>query len=165
MRHLRKVCIGCDVRNRYTFSTLVGKGSFAKVNLAIRKKDQAKFAIKSIKKALMFKEKRNLGCLIKEIQVQRMVNHPNAIKLYEVYESDMYIHLVLEYINSGDLLNHINTKGTYSEKDASTLAFKILGVLEYCHARNIIHRDLKLENLMVMYVPLTPLARIIKATS
>lgn len=151
MKYLARVCVRCDVMAHYTFDTLLGKGNFAKVHLATRKKDAAKFAVKTIKKDILFKQQRNMNCMMKEIQVQRMINHPNALKLYEVYESEPYVHLVLEYIKSGDLLNHIKSKGTYCEKDASVITFKILSMLEYCHARNIIHRDLKLENLMIMY--------------
>ena len=136
--------------DKFSFDSLLGRGSFARVHLATKRKSKKRFAIKTMKKDMLFQKGRNLDCVIKEIEVQRMLDHPNVIKLYEVYESDLYLHLVLEYIKGGDLLGYINNKGTYNEKDASLLAFKILTVLEYCHELNIIHRDLKLENLMIM---------------
>lgn len=86
----------------------------------------------------------------KELNILRRTNHPNIVKLYQVYESEFYIHLVEEYLPGGDLLTHIQNKGAYSEKDASIVIKCILDALEYCHARNIIHRDLKPENLIVM---------------
>ena len=98
----------------------------------------------------MIQKGRNMDCLIKEIDIMRVVDHPNIIKLYEVYESDRYIHLVLEYLKGGDLLEKIQNKGVYSEKDASFVTFCALQVLDYCHSRNIVHRDLKPENLIIV---------------
>ena len=88
--------------------------------------------------------------VLKEIEILRQINHPGVIKLYEVYESELYIHLILEYLQGGELLSHLQSKGVYSEKDASTLIKCVLEALEYCHARNIVHRDLKPENLIIM---------------
>ena len=88
--------------------------------------------------------------VLKEIEILRQINHPGVIKLYEVYESELYIHLILEYLQGGELLSHLQSKGVYSEKDASALIKCVLEALEYCHARNIVHRDLKPENLIIM---------------
>ena len=91
-----------------------------------------------------------MSSIIKEIHLLRKINNPNIIKLYEVYENELYIHLVLEWLKGGDLLNHLMEKGAYTEKDASMLIKLVLEALEYCHSRNIIHRDLKPENLIIM---------------
>jgi serine/threonine protein kinase len=118
--------------------------------LAIRNKDKAKFAIKTIEKTKLQETPRNLCALAKEIEILRRINHPNVIKLFEVYENELYVHLVLEYINGGELSNHILSKGAYSEKDASLAIKNVLEALAYCHSKSIVHRDLKPENLMVM---------------
>lgn len=89
--------------------------------------------------------------MVREIELLRLLNHPGIVKLYEVYESNSHIYLIMEYIKGGDLLHHLKNKGIYSEKDASFLIMQALEVLNYCHSRNIIHRDLKPENLMVEY--------------
>ncbi len=91
-----------------------------------------------------------LTFLSRELDILRRVNHPAIIKLYEVYEDKLYIHMVIEYLQGGDLLSHLGNKGVYSEKDASTATRKVLEALEYCHSRNIIHRDLKPENLIMV---------------
>lgn len=151
LKNLQKMCIQYNIMDVYSFENLIGKGSFAKVHLCTNKKNNEKFAIKTIKKETMIRQGRNMDCLIKEIEIMRIADHSNIIKLYEVYESDMYIHLVMEYIDGGDLLDKIKNKGVYSEKDACFVIFCILGILDYCHAKNIIHRDLKPENLIIMY--------------
>jgi len=87
----------------------------------------------------------------KEIMLLRKMNHPNIIKLYEVYEDEAYVHLVLEYLKGGELFKYLQNKGLYSEKDASLAIRLLLEALDYCHSINIVHRDLKPENLILRY--------------
>ena len=103
-----------------------------------------------MEKQKLMESETNMQMILNEIEIMRKINHPNIIKLYEVYESDLYIHLVLEYLRGGELLTHLKNKGAYSEKDAAIVIRRVLEALEYCHSQNIIHRDLKPENLIVM---------------
>ena len=86
---------------------------------------------------------------MKEIEILRIVNHENVIKLYEVYESNTHLHLVFEFLGGGELLEHIKQKGIYTESDAAQIIGKILEALDYCHKKKIVHRDLKPENLIL----------------
>lgn len=86
----------------------------------------------------------------REIKILRMINHPNVIKLYEVYENKQNVHLVLEYLKGGQLLTKLRDKGQFSEKNTALVIKQILGALKYCHCRNIVHRDLKPENLLLV---------------
>lgn len=79
----------------------------------------------------------------------RAIDHENIIKLYEVYESDKYIHLVFEYLEGGELFERIKSKGLYQEKDAISVMKNLLLALDYLHQKGIIHRDLKPENLIL----------------
>ena len=79
----------------------------------------------------------------------RHLDHGQIIKLYEVYESSQHIYLVLELLNGGELFNKITKKTHYSEKEACTLMKKLLSALDYLHSKGIMHRDLKLENLIL----------------
>jgi len=128
---------------------MLGEGSFGKVYLGTNKRNDKQVAIKSLGKAKLCKKFRDIKCLVREIELLRLLNHPGIVKLYEVYESASHIYLIMEYIKGGDLLHHLKTKFIYSEKDAAYLIMQALEVLNYCHSRNIIHRDLKPENLMV----------------
>jgi len=149
-KSLKKVCVLCHLKRKYNLGELLGKGTFAKVYLATKIKNKTQFAVKSIKKKLLFKTANNMDCLIKGIRVLRYLNHPNIIKLYEIYESANHVHLVMEYIKGEDLFSHLKLKGVYSEKDSSLLIMQVLEVLNYCHSLNVIHRDLKPENLMIV---------------
>lgn len=148
---LRKVCISYNVCYRYSFEKLLGKGHFAKVHRAIRKRDGKTFAIKTVDKLKLVENSRNMQSIVREIQILRKLNHPNIIKLYEVYENDLYIHIVLEYLNGGELYQQLQSKGIYSESDAVLVFKSVLEALEYCHSKNVIHRDLKPENLILRY--------------
>ncbi len=79
----------------------------------------------------------------------RLIDHPNIIKLEEVYEGDFHIYLVMELIKGGELFDRIINKGHYSEKDAAIMIRKLLSAVDYLHDRGIMHRDIKPENLLL----------------
>ena len=94
---------------------------------------------------------KTLLSLQKEIDIMRRMDHPRIIKLYEVYENEAFIHLILEYLGGGELFQLLQTRGIYCEEDAAIAMRCVLEALEYCHKKNIIHRDLKPENLILVY--------------
>eukprot|EP00826_Nyctotherus_ovalis_P050355 TRINITY_DN6160_c0_g1_i2.p1 TRINITY_DN6160_c0_g1~~TRINITY_DN6160_c0_g1_i2.p1 ORF type:complete len:258 (+),score=44.05 TRINITY_DN6160_c0_g1_i2:197-970(+) len=147
---LKRVCVSVDFEADYSFGMLIGRGGFSKVYLGIRRKDGAKRAIKIVKKKKLYQNIKNRMLLIKEIEIMRRLEHPRIIKLYAVYETDKAIYLVTEYIEGGELLQRVNNNGPFSEKGASMVIKCVLEALEYCHKNNIVHRDLKLENLILV---------------
>ena len=84
-----------------------------------------------------------------EIDVLRNMKHPNVIELYEVYESSKYIHLLLPYLEGGELFERIKAKGLYKESDAVKVMRSFLSALKYLCEKNVVHRDLKPENLIL----------------
>lgn len=79
----------------------------------------------------------------------RNLDHPNIIKLYEVYETDNHINLVLELLKGGELFDKILQKTFFTEQDAAVLMHKLLDALAYMHGKGMMHRDLKPENLIL----------------
>ena len=79
----------------------------------------------------------------------REIDHPGIIKLYEVYESPYYVHLVMEYLSGGELFKLIQDSVVYTEQDAALLIRNVLNAIEYLHTKNIVHRDIKPENLIL----------------
>lgn len=79
----------------------------------------------------------------------RKLNHPNVIALYEVYESTKYIHLLLPYLEGGELFERIKAKGLYKESDAVIVMRHFLSALAYLAENKVVHRDLKPENLIL----------------
>ena len=81
-------------------------------------------------------------------------DHPNIIKLYEVYEDNRYIYLIMECCSGGELfdriLDRINSKNLYTEKQACHIFKQMVSAICYCHSQKICHRDLKPENLLFL---------------
>jgi len=89
-----------------------------------------------------------VGLLQTEVEILRSVDHPNIIKLFEVFEDHHHIRMVMELVTGGELFDRIVDRGHYCEKDAALAMQQLCSALEYLHARNIVHRDLKPENLL-----------------
>ena len=83
-----------------------------------------------------------------EIDILKKVQHPHIIQLYELYETEQRIYLVMELVTGGELFDSIVARGHYTEADASRIVYKILKAVEYLHDLGIAHRDLKPENLL-----------------
>lgn len=88
--------------------------------------------------------------LEREIQVLCKVDHPNCIKLYAVYITPRKVYIVTELVTGGELLDRVTEKGNYTEKDAASIIRQILSGVAYLHSKGIVHRDLKLENMIML---------------
>ena len=98
VQQLKLSVVLLDLKDTYAIEQLIGKGNFAKVHSCHNKLSQEKFALKSIEKSLIKKNKRNSTSMLSEIDILRRVEHKHVIKMFEVYESDKYVHLVLEML-------------------------------------------------------------------
>lgn len=76
------------------------------------------------------------------------MDHPNVLKIFEIFDEIDFIYLVLELLKGGELFDRIVEKENYSEKEAAETVRPIVDALRYCHSLGIIHRDLKPENLL-----------------
>ncbi|KAL8701747.1 MAG: hypothetical protein Q9224_000357 [Gallowayella concinna] len=85
----------------------------------------------------------------REVIIMKLIEHPNVISLYDVWENRGELYLVLEYIEGGELFDHISKNGTLPEHEAIRIFRQIIAGLSYCHRFNICHRDLKPENLLL----------------
>lgn len=148
---LTPLCILLDLNSKYSRMNKIGKGNFATVYKYKRKSDDKCFAVKSLekKKIIESKRKRDTNPLLSEIDIMRVCDHPQVIKLYEVYEADKHVHLVMEILEGGELFNRIRNKGTYTESDAIKVMKNLLEALAYLHDKGVVHRDLKPENLIL----------------
>ncbi len=79
----------------------------------------------------------------------KKIKHTNVIRLLEVFESDAHLLMVMEYVGGGDLLQFIKTKGPLIEGDAKNLFKQIVFGLAHIHCRSVIHRDIKLDNILL----------------
>ena len=77
------------------------------------------------------------------------LDHPNILRLYEVFEDDKRYYLVTELCKGGELFDEIIKNGVFSEKAAAEVIQQILRAVSYCHEKEIVHRDLKPENVLI----------------
>lgn len=133
-----------DVKDSYDFGKKLGDGSYGSVFLGTHKVTGQVRAIKQIPKSRIRDPER----MESEISIMRNADHPNIVKLYEVFEDPRFVYLVMECCSGGELFNHIIEKKQLSEKEAAHLFHELLSSIRYLHNSNIVHRDLKPENLL-----------------
>jgi len=159
---LKTVCIQDDFEMRYKMGEIIGTGSTATVRVAINQDTGVKYAIKCIEKEKLAEKSHSLvffinhlckkDYLINEIEILRLLKHPNIVALHEIYENDSYVYLVFELSKGGNLEQKVKSrKCGVNEKEAAEAMKVILETLMYCHENGIIHRDLKLSNIIVVY--------------
>jgi len=135
-----------SIEDFYELGREIGRGGFSVVVEGTCKKTGDKFAIKCIKKTMV--EGEDIKLLRREIKIMKRVNHPNILKLYEVFEDDEEFFLVMELVLGKELFDKIVERGQYSERDASNIVRQIVAAVDYLHSNGIAHRDLKPENLL-----------------
>ncbi|KAJ6151293.1 hypothetical protein N7470_007887 [Penicillium chermesinum] len=85
----------------------------------------------------------------REVVIMKLIEHPNVISLYDVWENRGELYLVLEYVEGGELFDYVSQKGPLHEQEAVRIFRQIIAGLGYCHRFNICHRDLKPENILL----------------
>ena len=130
----------------YEIGQVLGKGSYGIVYKGIHKITGEERAIKQIPKSKIKKEK--FKRFINEVNALKQLDHPNIIKLFEVYEEGKYVYLVQEMCCGGELYDQIVDKIYFSEKQASSYFKQMVQAILYCNKNRISHRDLKPENFM-----------------
>ena len=148
-KYLCPFCILSNIGNDFEITKDLGRGNFSIVHLGIRRKTGEEYAIKSIYKDKIQDKLDSIESIINEIVTLRKMNHPQIIKLFEVYVTEKSIHLVFEYLSGGELFDQIDEKGIFSELEAQSLIKSMLQTLSYVHSKYIIHRDLKPENIIL----------------
>ncbi|ODV82188.1 kinase-like protein, partial [Suhomyces tanzawaensis NRRL Y-17324] len=135
----------------YILGSTLGEGEFGKVKLGWRKdgKHPSQVAIKLIKRDSILKDSESEIKIHREINSLKLLNHPNIVNLVEVMKSGKYIGIVLEYASGGELFDYILHHKYLKENVAKKLFAQLISGVDYMHSKGLIHRDLKLENLLL----------------
>jgi calcium-dependent protein kinase len=140
--------LGKKFRESYTVIKEIGAGAFGRVYKVRHKVTNNTFACKQISKSHIVDN----DTFDKEIELLIKMDHPNIIKLYEVYDDKRYIYLIMEECVGGELFDRLIEKAEkrklFTEMEAQKIFFQIVSAICYCHKFKICHRDLKPENLL-----------------
>ncbi|KAK8692587.1 hypothetical protein V6N13_076044 [Hibiscus sabdariffa] len=132
----------------FTFGRELGRGSSGVTFLCTEIATGIEFACKSIPKTRV-KPNTQADEVRREIKVlQRLSGQKNIVRIKGVYEDNLCVHIVMEFCGGGELLNLINEKQYFSERETAELIKIIVGIVKTCHSRGVMHRDLKPENLV-----------------
>jgi len=146
IKALADVTIG-DIAHRYEMQGELGRGRFSVVCSAMHKAENAAYAVKVVENESLTDEE-NLEALETEIRILRKLDHPYIVTLKEVVTTESQTYIVMELLSGGELFNRIVDKGCFPEPEAAALFAQIMLSMEYLHSLDIVHRDVKPENIL-----------------
>ncbi|KAI4470562.1 serine/threonine-protein kinase ial-related [Holotrichia oblita] len=136
--------------NDFELGNRMGRGKFGRVYCAREKVTGFVVALKTLMKAEIVKggvERQ----ILREIEIQSHLKHPNILNLYTWFHDAYRIYLVLEFASEGELYNHLKNSpgGRFPEDRSARYTYQVADALDYCHRNHVIHRDIKPENLLL----------------
>jgi calcium-dependent protein kinase len=108
-----------------------------------------KFAVKIVSKVGLPSDHLKRKVVESQFKLIRSMDHPSVLKLHDFFEDSCNYYLVMEYVKGGDLLTKLEKTGRLSEKEAAKVMKQLLSALAFMHSHNVIHRDVKCENVLI----------------
>jgi serine/threonine protein kinase len=133
----------------FEFIRLLGEGATCKVFQVKRKKTGKVYAVKVLDKSRILGNHRKIEQALTERQVLVEVRHPFIVQLHWTFQTRSHLFFVLEFCPGGELFFHLSKRGRFDEEISRFYFSEVLLGLEYLHSKNIIYRDLKLENILL----------------
>ncbi|KAL5120433.1 hypothetical protein ACEQ8H_001723 [Pleosporales sp. CAS-2024a] len=133
----------------YILGQTLGEGEFGKVKMGWKRDSTVEVAIKLIRRETLGSNSNRLQKIYREIQILRQLDHPNIVRLHEMVETERHISIILEYASGGELFDYILNHRYLKDGPARKLFSQLISGVGYLHCKGIVHRDLKLENLLL----------------
>lgn len=137
-----------NLKHRYELQETLGKGTYGKVKRAIERFSGRVVAIKSIRKDKI-RDEQDMVHIRREIEIMSSLSHPHIISIYEVFENKDKIVIIMEYASKGELYDYISERRRLTERETRHFFRQIVSAVHYCHKSGVVHRDLKLENILL----------------
>ena len=132
----------------YELICSIGSGNYAEVYKAYDETHKKHVAVKVIQLAKANARYRK-KFLPMEVEILKECKHPNIIKMYEMNQTNNKVYMIMEFAANGPLADWLKNRGALTESTAHPIFTKILEAIHHMHSRNIAHRDLKLENILI----------------
>lgn len=136
-----------QIEDIYEFGEVLGRGSFGVVKEATNKATGSRWAIKAVNK-----EKAGTSAvklLEREVLIMKKIDHEHLVHLEEIYETSKRMYLVMELCDAGGVQKLLEKKTQFTEKETWTVINQLAHAVAYLHDCDIVHRDLKLENILL----------------
>ena len=139
----------------YTMEKLLGEGSFGKVHLTRKEGDSKKYATKELDREEIDSSEAK-KYLINEIRILQSLNHPNIVKFVDIKKTKKHYYIMMEFCNGGELSKNLEKymikNGTaFPEELVQHFMRQIIDAFKYIHGKKIIHRDVKLDNILLNF--------------
>jgi serine/threonine protein kinase len=155
---VRRVSSVKEITDAYEVLEKIGTGGFSTVARARDRRTGAEVAIKVVDKSKYAPTDRSFD---REVAVLSEVRHENVVELYATYVTERNVFMVCELVTGGELLDRVSRAGSFTEDEAKSVIRQVLSAVAHMHARNIVHRDLKLENILLSDAGAGPLVKLI----
>ena len=137
-----------NANDNYEILSILGDGMFGNVKLAQDKKTKEKVAIKVLEKKKIKDDEDKYHVKI-EIEILKKISHLNVIKTKKILEDSENIYIIMEYCEKGELFDRIVEEIYLANDEAACYFYQLINGLDYIHQKGIVHRDLKLENILL----------------
>ncbi|KAF2471971.1 protein kinase kin1 [Lindgomyces ingoldianus] len=155
----RRTTISAPHTGQWSLGKTIGAGSMGKVKLAKNAATGEQVAVKIVPRQSTDEHRsqadRERADHSKEVRTAReaaivsLLNHPYICGMRDVVRTNYHWYMLFEYVNGGQMLDYIISHGRLKEKQARKFARQIASALDYCHRNSIVHRDLKIENILI----------------